>query len=165
MLPPTTARSRPSMTGRDPGAGGLGPHQGFRASSPPAAGTGCPVRGGGPDPGQEGTWGPPAVTSARGSGSVGWPSPPALGSEGLGWGSPGGRGTVEKPRVGRGSALGDFAEGLTPLSAPRSTSALPSLRGFTSNKPLIRPGMSPPGRGRSWVSLLRGTLRCHPGLG
>lgn len=142
MPPLTTARSRPSVRGRDPGTGVSAP-TGFGTPSPSAAGTGCPVQEGCPGPckARRALGAPGCTPRTGGGGSVGWPSPPAPGSEGLGWGSPGGRGTEEKPSFGRGSALRDFAEAPAPLS-PRGTSAVPSLCGFTSNKPLVRPGMS-----------------------
>lgn len=53
------------------------------------------MREGGPDPSQEGD----CTLTAEGSGSVGWPSPPAPGSEGPCWGSPEIRGAEEKPGV------------------------------------------------------------------
>lgn len=135
---------------------GLGPHQGsgLHPLLLPARGARCGK--GVPTQARRAT----APSQRRGPVARGGRAPRLPGARARAGGAP----RFGARRRSRGSALRDFAEAPTPLS-PRGTSALPSLRGFTSNKPLVRPGMSPPGRGRSWVSPLRGMLRCHPGQG
>lgn len=111
MPPPTTVLSRPSTRGRDPGAGGLGPHRGLGLHPLllPAWGPArCPERRGkgGPTTGRPGPLAippPPRPYAPRGSSSVGWPSPLAPGSEVPGGGGGPGPGV---PRGGLGCRCG-----------------------------------------------------------